>query len=710
MCPQDVFRFPGSGFDAHSKTARVSAPAFQAPGKSQHQQSVTALPQQSHMFAFIGTVQISPALQAVNVAFLRATNTPSVSRRRWRRQFRCCASHNGRQKGAAIGDGDSPSLTNAPLGETSVPDLVRDFLTRVEEGNPLEGLRRADAAYANLRAKRPTIGRDGARKSSKDIVQVHPSSSEPQALHAGHEFDVIIAGGTLGVFIALALQMKHWRCAIIEQGAIMGREQEWNISRSELATLLEMRLLTQDELESVIVSEWNPSRIAFATTKDADLSEIFVENVLNCGVSPRALVRLFREKFERLGGICLEFSKIDEIDVYDTCVRCKIQPQRLAGQGASLGAGGTGLLADEADTETLSTQVSARLLVDCMGSFSPVAAQTRGHAKPDAVCVTVGSCCEGPFPDNGASDLICAIDPILQDRSTQYFWEAFPACKDPAKSTDVGSQMRTTYMFAYGECDASRPSLANTFDDYLRALPRYQRLESVHQLRPKRVLFGFFPAYRNSPLKPAFDRIFHIGDAGGLQSPISFGGFATMLRHLPRLAAGLADALASNDDELLKKSALSKLSAYMPGLSVTWLFNKFMSCRPQQNTIPFLGVYGINRTLFLNMKCMERLGPEVQRPFLQDVVRAGPLTKTLLAMVASDPLLTFKLVPHIGLIDLTQWLSHYFRLILYSLLSNLESDTAPHSEEATAVSPSRFHARRRAESWLYGSGRDHEIG
>jgi flavin-dependent dehydrogenase len=47
---------------------------------------------------------------------------------------------------------------------------------------------------------------------------------------------------------------------------------------------------------------------------------------------------------------------------------------------------------------------------------------------------------------------------------------------------------------------------------------------SLDDITFKRVLFGFFPTYRQSPLQPAFDRVLQIGDASGIQSPLSFGG------------------------------------------------------------------------------------------------------------------------------------------------------------------------------------------
>jgi len=37
----------------------------------------------------------------------------------------------------------------------------------------------------------------------------------------------------------------------------------------------------------------------------------------------------------------------------------------------------------------------------------------------------------------------------------------------------------------------------------------------------QRILFGWFPTYRASPLRPAFARVLQVGDASGIQSPLS---------------------------------------------------------------------------------------------------------------------------------------------------------------------------------------------
>ena len=95
------------------------------------------------------------------------------------------------------------------------------------------------------------------------------------------------------------------------------------------------------------------------------------------------------------------------------------------------------------------------------------------------------------------------------------------------------------------------------FEDYLRLLPEYQQV-AIDQLQFQRALFGFFPCYRQSPLQPGWNRILPIGDSSGSQSPLSFGGFGAMIRHLKRLTEGID---ASLETDLLHRRALGSAPA-----------------------------------------------------------------------------------------------------------------------------------------------------
>ena len=47
---------------------------------------------------------------------------------------------------------------------------------------------------------------------------------------------------TLGIIAATALAARGIRVAVLERGPLKGRDQEWNISRSELNSLAEVRV------------------------------------------------------------------------------------------------------------------------------------------------------------------------------------------------------------------------------------------------------------------------------------------------------------------------------------------------------------------------------------------------------------------------------------------------------------------------------------
>lgn len=149
-----------------------------------------------------------------------------------------------------------------------------------------------------------------------------------------------------------------------------------------------------------------------------------------------------------------------------------------------------------------------------------------------------------------------------------------------------------------------RPSLQTLMDDYWDLLPTYQPsiTDPEKDLQVKRVLFAFFPTYRTSPLQPDHSRLLAIGDASGIQSPLSFGGFGAITRHLSRISGALSEAL---DHDLLHKNDLGMIHAYTPNLSAAWMFQKAMSIRFQQeSTDPKF----INRLLAVNFQVMNDMG------------------------------------------------------------------------------------------------------
>jgi lycopene cyclase CruP len=231
-------------------------------------------------------------------------------------------------------------------------------------------------------------------------------------------------------------------------------------------------------------------------------------------------------------------------------------------------------------------------------------------------------------------------------------------------------------------------------EEYLRLLPEDQKVE-LSSLKFERFLFGFFPAYRSSPLKMPWQRILPIGDSAGGQSPVSFGGFGSMVRHLKRLTFGISEALKIDS---LDRQALALLQPYQPNIAVTWLFQKTMSVGVNQQVNP----HQINDLMSGVFQVMDRLGDDVLKPFLQDVIQFPALAKTLPLV---NPKLVLPLLPQVGIAPLLDWSVHFFNLALYSGLYPLGNLIKPMVKNLPPVPQYYYH--RWLDAWQYGSGGDY---
>ncbi|OKH29169.1 FAD-dependent oxidoreductase [Chroogloeocystis siderophila] len=511
--------------------------------------------------------------------------------------------------------------------------LTEEILSQLP-GNILNSLRRSDRLLASIREGNNPV---------------------PLVIHQDREalgtvdWDVVICGGTLGILIGCTLAQRGWRVALVERGILRGRDQEWNISRQELEVFLELNILTEAELEQAIATEYNPARVSFHNGV-----EVWVRDVLNIGIDPVYLLETLKSKFLAAGGKLFENTPF---------VSATVHPNGVA-------------------VKTGDAPLNTRLLLDAMGYASPIVQQARQGKKPDGICLVVGSCATG-FPENDTGDLLVSFTPL--QNQCQYFWEAFPA-----------RDGRTTYLFTYMDAHPHRPTLEDLFEDYLRLMPEYQNV-TLDQLQLQRALFGFFPSYQQSPLRLAWNRILPIGDSSSSQSPVSFGGFGAMIRHLQRLTFGIHEALSCDS---LSVQALALLQPYQPNISVTWLFQKAMSVGVNQKVAPDQ----INQLLSAVFQEMNLLGDSVLKPFLQDVVQFPALTKTLLRTGFMHPVLVAKIIPQVGLNHLLTWMFHFLSLGVYSGLAQL---TALQVCSKNLPDVPRYYCQRLIDAWKYGSGSDY---
>jgi flavin-dependent dehydrogenase len=600
----------------------------------------------------------------------------------------------------------------------------------------LEAFKRAEANWAKLKAFKPFqydkkllrwtqdghgpppqfVATDGAFGSPKAWEKLRNSVEKDL------DYDVVVCGGTLGIFFAMYLQSQGHNVCVVEAGNLRGREQEWNISMDELEELKELGVLTQEDIDAVITTEFPACRSGFKNKEVTPLKGGYFENgvgfecltpdVLNLGVAPARLLERVSERFLAIGGVIKEKTRLSGV-----CV------SELVGSAIDLGE----------DQEPITT----RLVLDCMGNASPISAQQRYGKKPDGICCVVGSCAGGyDAKSNLFGDIIYTNQPIVTKKgkgSNQYFWEAFPVGIGRGKEPGT-SDVKTTYsklhithcmianewcllsfltsldalffiVFTYMDADQNRPALLDMFEDYWRILPEYQPSiqDPEADLDIKRILFAYFPTYKDSPLKPEFSRVLAVGDASGIQSPLSFGGFGALTRHLGRVGGAISEAL---ENDCLHKDDLARINDYQPNLSAAWMFQKAMSVKMNQSVHPEF----VNRLLATNFEVMDKMGEKTIRPFLQDVVRFDGLVGSLARSFVADPTFMPSIIGMVGVPELVKWLGHLGQMGTYSLLDSTVAPLVKDYAEKYVTDPrKKFELRRATENWKYGSGNDYKF-
>lgn len=520
-------------------------------------------------------------------------------------------------------------------------------------------LRRVDHDWEDLRHGRLTVPKVIAT-TDRSLCELNGANSAGTG-RSSVGYDVTICGGTLGILLAAALAKRGLKVLLLERGQLRGRDQEWNSSRQELRELVDLGLLSDKQLETAIVSEYNPARVGFHGSPDQ-----WVRDVLNVGVDPVYLLETLKKRFLKAGG--------------ELC-------EQVAFSGAIVHPDGVSVkLTADGEEATIQT----RLLIDAMGHRSPIAAQARQGAIPDSICLVVGSCATGfTAEQNQTGDLMVSNQPIAHH--CQYFWEAFPA-----------RDGRTTYLFTYLDPQPDRFSLEFFATEYFRLLPNYQQV-NLDDLDFQRFLFGVFPAYRDSPLRLPWNRLLAVGDSSGGQSPLSFGGFGAMVRHLSRLDRAIAEALRS---DTLDRASLQLIQPYQPNIAVTWLFQQTMTVPLDR---PVNDPDAVNRLLGSVFGAMAAGGDRVMRPFLQDVVQFGGLFEAMARATLAAPLTVMRVVPQVGVAPLLDWTRHFLSLALYGALSAWDDrvGVAQRIDTMAGLPPERaFALRRWLDALRYGSGRD----
>lgn len=476
------------------------------------------------------------------------------------------------------------------------------------------------------------------REGVRSPQQPKPVIFEQQRLGQSADYDLIYIGGALGVIHAAVMARLGYRVLLVERLPFGWMNREWNISRNEFQSLIDLGLFTSAEFEAVIAREYVDGFHKFFDANNppqAKAPVLHTPTVLNVAIDAEKLLRVCGEKLRAAGGEIWDETEFVRADIAGDGVRVE----------------GTHL------PTKASRQAQGRLLIDAMGTASPIAWQLNGGRTFDSVCPTVGAVIDSGFEpgvwDSQFGDVLNSHGDISRGR--QLIWELFPG---------RGNEI-TVYLFHYHQIHPENPgSLLEMYEDFFAILPEYRRCD-LDQIKWKKATFGYIPGHftvNGGDRQTTFDRLIAIGDAASLQSPLVFTGFGSLVRNLPRLTDLLDTALRH---DLLKANHLNPIRAFQSNIAVTWMFSKGMMVPTNR----FLAPYKVNAMLNTFFGILASEPPEVAERFVKD--RAGWLAFNRMALKAAqvNPYLLLWIWELAGTKDLLRWVGSYVNFTLSAFLS-----------------------------------------
>lgn len=382
----------------------------------------------------------------------------------------------------------------------------------------------------------------------RDVPAVVLDGSElPASAKPTGDFDIIYAGGTLGILHAAVMASGYRRSILLIDSHAPGRStRDWNISRGELDAIRRTGLLTEEEIDACIVCRYKTGWAEFFV-ENGRQRRLYLDNVLDCAVDAdmllgKALARLRGNPGNKVAG-GTTFRKLYRFDDH--------------------------VVVEVVDAKGETAHYRAKVFVDAMGVLSPVAMQLNEGRPHTHVCPTVGTISTGlEGVDHEIGEILVSTEPadMSAGRGRQLIWEGFPA----------GKGKYITYLFFYDAVDSDNDkSLLGLFEAYFRKLPDYKKPGKDFAI--ERPVYGIIPAYFHDGFGRtrviADDRILMLGDAATLGSPLTFCGFGSMVRNLERLTGGLDSALR---EDRLSAERLCTISAYEPNVAAMANLMKYM--------------------------------------------------------------------------------------------------------------------------------------
>ncbi|MCP2731547.1 NAD(P)/FAD-dependent oxidoreductase, partial [Limnofasciculus baicalensis] len=452
------------------------------------------------------------------------------------------------------------------------------------------------------------------------------------------DYDLIYIGGALGVIHAAVMAQRGYRVLLVERLPFGRMNREWNISRAEFQSLIDLGLFNRAEFENIIAREYVDGFNKFFDSNNPPhlkAAILHTPTVLNIAIDSEKLLQTCGDKLKQAGGEIWDETEFIRADITSEAAIASLQHLPTKSP----------------------RQARGRVLVDAMGTASPIAWQLNGTSAFNSVCPTVGAAIAKGFEpgvwDSQYGDVLNSHGDISRGR--QLIWELFPGAGDEL----------TFYLFHYHQVNPENPgSLLEMYEDFFTILPEYRRCD-MEKLVWKKATFGYIPGHFSIGSRDrtvAFDRLVAIGDAASLQSPLIFTGFGSLVRNLYRLTDLLDTALRHN---LLSAEDLNQIRAYQSNISVTWLFSKGMMVP----TGAYLPPERINSMLNTFFGLLADEPAEVADDFIKD--RFSWLTFNRLALKAAkrNPILLLWIWEMAGGKEMLRWLGSYFSFTLQALVS-----------------------------------------
>jgi lycopene cyclase CruA len=461
-------------------------------------------------------------------------------------------------------------------------------------------------------------------KSSTETIKF---SSSPEV--SEEDFEIIYAGGTLGLLHATLMSIKYNRKVLVFDAFTVGKtHRDWNISDQELEELVKAGLFSKDEIE--IVNRYESGFVKFYDENSKiKTPPLFMKDVLNVALDSNKLLKTALEKLKRTNSRIESYLRLKHVYVLKEkviveCEEIKTGKKRFFG---------------------------ARLFIDATGTNSPISREINSGRSITHVCPTVGTVARGFQKGFGKKEVNFSIGEILVTTEDitdgrQLIWEGFPG--DPKKDE------YTTYLFFYDSVNSNvDKSLFRLFEEYFKKISDYKlKTANWKVIKP---VFGYIPSFHHhgwgNLKKVSIDRILLIGDAAGLSSPLTFCGFGSYVRNFRRLTELVEECLKTNS---LDEKSLSQINTYEPNVAQMASLAEFM--RPTPKSKPST----VNETMNAVMMALSKLDPEIARELFQDRIKFSSFKKLVAKTAQIHPKVFKLMLEHLGIKGSFWWIENIF--------------------------------------------------